>query len=200
MGICIERSSEVNASWNGNGVLTIGTSETLDPDDSLAQMVLHEICHALCEGPESLGRADWGLESFDRSKRIHEHACLRLQAALADQYGLRSFFAATTMFRSYYDQLPESPLTGEGAEVTMAQAAWDRANRGPWSAPLHSALQRTAKIAQALSGITTESSVWHSSHKRPSRKGPLGVDELSQLASDHERRAGSGIGGEQQSN
>jgi hypothetical protein len=161
MGIRVERSCEVNASWNGSGVLTIGTPETLDPDDSLAQMVLHEICHALCEGPESLDLPDWGLPSFGRSNRIHEHACLRLQAALADQYGMRSFFAATTMFRSYYDQLPESPLSGEGAEVALARAGWERANHGPWSVPLHSALQRTALIAQALRGITTASSIWH---------------------------------------
>jgi hypothetical protein len=46
MGMRIERSAEVNASWNGAGVLTIGTPETLDPDDCLAQMILHESCHA----------------------------------------------------------------------------------------------------------------------------------------------------------
>ena len=35
--------------------------ETLDEDDSLAQIVLHELCHALVEGPESLTKEDWGL-------------------------------------------------------------------------------------------------------------------------------------------
>ena len=32
MGIRIERSAEVNASWNGAGVFTIGTPETLEAD------------------------------------------------------------------------------------------------------------------------------------------------------------------------
>lgn len=137
MGIRIERSSEVNASWNGAGVLTIGTPETLDPDDCLAQMVLHELCHALCEGPESLHRMDWGLENSDPAKKVHEHACLRLQAALADQHGMRSFFAATTMFRSYYDRLPAEPLAaGDDPAIALAKAGWVRAHDGPWAAAL----------------------------------------------------------------
>ena len=162
MGIRIERSAEVNASWNGDGVLTIGTPETLDPDDSLAQMILHEVCHALCEGPESLPKPDWGLDNFNLAKRVHEHACLRLQAALADQVGLRAFFASTTMFRSYYDRLPADPLAaGDDPSIEMASAAWERAQQGPWAAPLREALERTALIARALNGVTTEDSLWH---------------------------------------
>lgn len=162
MGIRIERSAEVNASWNGDGVLTIGTPDTLDPDDSLAQMILHEVCHALCEGPESLQKPDWGLDNFNPAKRVHEHACLRLQAALADQVGLRAFFASTTMFRSYYDRLPADPLApGDDPSIEMARAAWELAQHGPWAAPLRETLVRTAQIARALHGVTTEDSLWH---------------------------------------
>lgn len=162
----IERSAEVNASWNGDGILTIGTSETLDPDDCLAQMILHEVCHALCEGPESLQKLDWGLDNFDPAKKVHEHACLRLQAALADQHGMRSFFASTTMFRAYYDRLPVEPLAAsddavDGPAIAYAKAGWERAHDGPWAAPLHEALRRTAQIACALHGLTTEDSLWH---------------------------------------
>lgn len=162
MGIRIERSAEVNASWNGAGVLTIGTPETLDPDDSLAQMILHEVCHALCEGPDSLQKPDWGLDNFNPAKKVHEHACLRLQAALADQVGMRSFFASTTMFRAYYDRLPADPLAaGDDPAIDMARAAWERAQHGPWAAPIREALERTALIARALRGMTTEESLWH---------------------------------------
>ena len=158
----IERSDEVNASWNGDGVLTIGTPETLDPDDCLAQMILHEICHALCEGPESLHQLDWGLESSDPAKKVHEHACLRLQAALADQYGMRSLFAATTMFRSYYDRLPADPLAaGDDPAITQAKAGWERAHHGPWAVALREALDRTAQVSRALHGLTMEDSLWH---------------------------------------
>ena len=162
MGMRIERSAEVNASWNGRGVLTIGTPETLDPDDCLAQMIFHEACHALCEGPESLDKPDWGLDRFGSAGKIHEHACLRLQAALADLHGLRSFFAATTIFRSYYDRLPAKPLeAGDDPAIALANAAWQRANDGPWAAPLHDALRRTAMITQALRDVTTNDSIWH---------------------------------------
>jgi hypothetical protein len=160
MGMRIERSAEVNASWDGAGVLTLGTDETLDPDDCLAQMVLHEACHALCEGPESLRLLDWGLQN-NPEKKVHEHACLRLQAALADRVGMRSFFAATTVFRSYYDSLPAEPLgAGEDPAIALAQAGWERAHSGPWGAVLLDALRRSAQIAVALRGVAPADSLW----------------------------------------
>jgi len=162
MGMQIVRSAEVNASWDGKSVLTVGTPETLDPDDSLAQMILHEACHALCEGPESLSKSDWGLESFNPEKKVREHACLRLQAAFADRYGMRSFFASTTVFRRYYDKLPANPLADDGdPAVEIARDAWDRANAGPWAEPLDEALRRTALIASAVDGVAGADSIWH---------------------------------------
>ncbi|MCA9238394.1 MAG: hypothetical protein KDA44_23135 [Planctomycetales bacterium] len=161
MGMRVERSAEVNASWDGAGVLTIGTPETLDPDDSLAQMILHETCHALVEGPGCERLLDWGLVNAP-DKKVHEHACLRLQAALADTVGMRAFFAATTMFRPYYDALPAAPLADDGdPAVSLATAAWGRATRGPWAKPLQEALQRTAQIARALDGVTSPDALWH---------------------------------------
>ncbi|MGL4513148.1 MAG: hypothetical protein ACRCT8_08660 [Lacipirellulaceae bacterium] len=162
MGMRVERSAEVNASWNGDGVLTIGTPETLDPDDSLAQMVLHEACHALCEGPESLRLLDWGLGGTTPAPKVHEHACLRLQAALADEQEMRPFFAATTTFRAYYDRLPAEPLApGEDPAIALARGGLRRAEEGPWGAALREALTRTAQIARALHGVTDDRSLWH---------------------------------------
>lgn len=162
MGMRVQRSSDVNASWDGCGTLTIGTPETLDPDDCVAQMILHEVCHALCEGPECLTKPDWGLDNSDPAKRVHEHACLRLQAALADQCQMRSFFAATTFFRSYYDQLPDDPLAdGSDPAIAVAKVAWVSAQRGPWAEPLSDALLHSAMIARILEGITTAESIWH---------------------------------------
>ncbi len=162
MGMQINRSSEVNASWDGESVLTIGTPETLDPDDCLAQMILHEACHALCEGPQSLKLPDWGLESFNPEKKVREHACLRLQAAFADRYRMRSFFAATTVFRRYYDQIPEDPLgDGNDPAIAVARRAMQYANQGPWAQPLDDALRRTALVAAALDRIADAQSLWH---------------------------------------
>lgn len=171
MGMRIERSAEVNASWDGNGVLTIGTPETLDPDDCLAQMILHESCHALCEGEQSLHKPDWGLESFNPNKKVREHACLRLQAKLADRYNMRSFYASTTMFRRYYDQLPSDPLgDGNDPAIEIAREGWERANNGPWAQPLNEALRRTAIISETLRGITDCRSIWHLPDSRPAAK------------------------------
>jgi hypothetical protein len=160
LGIEVKRDSTVFAHWDGEGTLRIGTPETLDADDSLAQMIFHEVCHALVEGPDAFKLPDWGLEN-DPSRRVHEHACLRLQAVFSDAYGLRSFLAATTMFRSYYDQLPENPLESvEDPAVELALAGWERARQGPWAAPLDRALRLTSKIAEVIDEIAPESSLW----------------------------------------
>lgn len=161
MGMRVVRSTEVNASWDGAGVLTIGTAETLDPDDCLAQMILHEACHALVEGPDCLTKLDWGLRN-EPAKKVHEHACLRLQAALADQVGMRSFFASTTVFRGYYDQLPAEPLAPcEDPAVELALPAWQRAKQGAWAAAIDEALRKTADIRLLIQGQAPESSLWH---------------------------------------
>jgi len=160
LGVQVERDSSVFASWDGSGVLRIGTPETLDPDDSLAQMILHELCHLLVEGPEAINLPDWGLES-DPSKVVHEHAALRLQAALADTVGLREFFAATTVFRKYYDRLPKSPLEVDGdPAVQLALAAWQRSRTFPWAEPLDRALRMTADIARMLQNVAPPDSLW----------------------------------------
>ena len=161
LGMQVQRSHEVNASWDGRQTLTIGTAETLDADDCLAQMILHEICHALCEGPESLTKPDWGLESFDSSKRIHEHACLRLQAALADRFGLRQFFASTTMFRRYYDHLPPDPLATDGdPAVAMARLALRRATDSRWLETIEAAMAATLEIRRIVENLSPPDSLW----------------------------------------
>ena len=47
IGFTVRRSADVYASTDGRRTIVIGTPETLDPDDCLAQMILHELCHAL---------------------------------------------------------------------------------------------------------------------------------------------------------
>ncbi len=160
-GMSVLRDASVFASWDGTGVLRIGAPETLDADDSLAQMILHETCHALIEGPEAWSRPDWGLDIDNPAQRVHEYACLRLQAALADQYGLRAFLASTTNFRNYYDGLPANPLDDNNdPAVVLALVGWQRARHGPWARPLDRALRITSVIANALREIAPSDSLW----------------------------------------
>ena len=161
MGMTVVRDDSVFAAWDGKGTLTIGTPETLDPDDCLAQMILHEVCHALIEGPDAWNKPDWGVQIDNRAQRVREHACLRLQAALTLPHGLRTFLAATTNFRKYYDQLPENPMTGDDDPATaIARAALPRATTGPLAKPLRDALCRTAKVAEIIRETVDETSLW----------------------------------------
>ena len=50
-GIEVVRDPNVFASWDGEAVLTLSSEDCFDADDCLAQMIFHEICHALVAGP-----------------------------------------------------------------------------------------------------------------------------------------------------
>jgi len=147
IGFQVQRSPEVYASTDGTGVMMIGTPSTLDPDDCLAQMILHELCHSLIEGVQSLGVPDFGLDNESERDVVREHACLRLQAWLTGEHGLREVLAPTTDFRSYYDDLPADPL---GDETDPANAAAKlgaaRSEQAPWAPHLGDGLEATAKI------------------------------------------------------
>ena len=147
IGFRVERSAEVYASSDGKGVMTIGAASTLDPDDCLAQMILHELCHSLIEGKGSLGVPDFGLDNESERDVVREHACLRLQAWLTGKYGLRRALAPTTDFRSYYDDLPEDPCADEADPVTAAaKLGAARSQEAPWAPHLWEGLEATRKV------------------------------------------------------
>lgn len=157
IGFRVERSAEVYASTDGKGVMTIGDPTTLDPDDCLAQMILHELCHSLIEGTESLAVPDFGLDNETERDLVREHACLRLQAWLTEKHGLRRVLAPTTDFRSYYDELPEDPLADDGdPAVVLARAGAARSNAAPWAPHLGEGLEATARILEVASQLGAE--------------------------------------------
>lgn len=148
IGFRVERSSEVYASTDGRGLMTIGRPSTLDADDCLAQMVLHELCHSLIEGRASLHLADFGLDNESARDVEREHACLRLQAWFTGQYGLRRVLAPTTEFRDYYDRLPGDPLAVDEPAAEMARAGATRSEEPPWAPHLRQGLGATARIIE----------------------------------------------------
>lgn len=161
LGIELERSSEVFASWDGDRRLTISTPDQMDPDDCLAQMVFHELCHALVAGPEKHHLVDWGLPLAEEGDHVEEHAANRLQAALAARHGLRGFFGTTTEYRLYYDRLPDDPLRLDGDPATpLARAAWERATKGPWAEVLDEALVATRSLVDAVRPFARAPSLW----------------------------------------
>lgn len=157
----IVRSDDVYASFDGEHTLTLCKSASFDADDSLAQMILHELCHGLVAGKKGAGRPDWGLSNTDERDLVLEHACHRVQAALADEYGLRALFAVTTEWRPYWDALPIDPLRvgGDDPAIARARTAFERAHNGPWAHAIQTALMRTAQLAATLrdAGVASDS-------------------------------------------
>jgi hypothetical protein len=154
IGFRVERSAEVYASTDGKGVMIIGEPSTLDPDDCLAQMILHELCHSLIEGAQSLHVADFGLDNESERDVVREHACLQLQAWLTDKHGLRQALAPTTDFRSYYDELPRDPFADSDDPATgMGRAGAARSEQAPWAPHLWQGLEATARVMKAAQEV-----------------------------------------------
>ena len=161
LGLEVVRSAEAYASYDGQGTLTLASAEYLDPDDCLAQMIFHELCHLLVSGEAARGLADWGVDNTSAKDLVYEYATNRLQAALAQGYGLRRFMAVTTVWRGYYDALPHDPLTPEhDAAARLARAGLERARHEPYRTVLHQALAATAQLAEALRDWMPQDSLW----------------------------------------
>ena len=156
LGLTVRRSTEVYASTDGQGVMTLGSDETLDSDDCLAQMIFHECCHWLVEGTASERLPDWGLDNITDRDQPREMACLRLQAFLAERHGLRAVLAPTTDFRAYYDALPADPFEPRhDPSVAPAILALARADDEVQFAALHAALEATGEIVRAAARVVT---------------------------------------------
>lgn len=153
LGFRVQRTGDAYASTDGRGNLLIGGGESLDADDAVAQLVFHEICHAAVQGPSCWRLPDWGLSNTDERDVWREHACLRVQAALAAAAGLRRLMTPTTEYRHYYGALPSDPLgpspldvSSETARLAAATLTWFEASS--WREPVEQALVATA--AQVL--------------------------------------------------
>lgn len=160
MGLRIERGPESYATTDGHGTLVLSDTDGMDPDDCLAQMILHEICHSLVSGSQSFGWVDWGLDNEGTRDVVLEHACLRLQAALLSPLGLRRILGPTTDFRAFYDALPADPFEerdeAERESIVRARAALVRRRQRPWREHLQGALEASATILHAASEATSD--------------------------------------------
>jgi len=153
IGFAVERTADAYATSDGRGLIAIGADDVLDADDAFAQLLFHELCHAITEGERAIDSPDWGLDNIP-SHQVREHACLRFGAVLAERFGLRALMAPTTEYRSYYetlaiDALADDPLAPDPA-VAIAAAARGRFEGSSWRAPIEEALARTAALALQL--------------------------------------------------
>ncbi len=154
LGLQVRRVADAYASTDGAGVLSIAIDEELDGDDSLAQMIFHEICHWLVEGPEAATKVDWGIDNTGTDHEWREHACLRTQWVLAGRFGLRAVLAPTTDFRAVWDRFDDELLLDRAdLSVQAAIKAIGRSDEAPWSPALDEALEATALLADAVARV-----------------------------------------------
>lgn len=154
-GLNICRCDHAYASSDGTGTLTIATRQQLDADDCLAQIILHELCHAICQGDASWQQVDWGLAIEGQQALLEEQTCLRLQHALACRYGLRHVLAPTTEHRAFYDGLGDESFSTDDTSV-LARAALGRASSPPYFPHLDRALEQTGELARTVAQWTPD--------------------------------------------
>lgn len=155
LGLHVRRDPAIFSMTDGKGLLSLGPRDSLDPDDCLAQMVFHELCHWITNGLDTFHERDWGFPLWE-DVDPREHACLRLQATLSERHGLRGWMGPTGGFRQYYDRIPEDtvqPIDDSPWEQNVVQIARDaiaRADQAPWVGPVNEALAATAAIRGVL--------------------------------------------------
>lgn len=160
IGLRVVRTSDAYASTDGRGTLAIATDDGMDADDSLAQMIFHELCHSLVEGEESFCSPDWGMDNTGPDHDFREHACLRVQSVLTSRFGLRGVFAPTTEFRTtFWNTLTGDVLADrDDKSVQLAILALRRAEKHPWAPHLLNALEASERIARVVVHNATTSS------------------------------------------
>jgi hypothetical protein len=155
LGLTVRRNAEIFSATDGTGLLELGPRGDLDADDAVAQMIFHEICHWITNGADTVAERDWGF-ALDGLGDPREPAGLRVQAALADSIGLRSFLGPTGFFRQYYDRIPANPLQPiddserEAQVVALAIDALDRSAGPPWAPHLQQALAATERFKDTV--------------------------------------------------
>lgn len=160
LGLTVRRDPAIFSRTDGRGMLWLGPRHDLDPDDSVQQMVFHELCHWITNGVDSGREEDWGFPLSDADDP-REFACLRLQAWLADQYGLRTIFGPTGQYRAYYDRIPVDPLqplddrAAEAHIVAIAAEAIARSQQPPFQPHLGAALAATAALRDTVAPFLT---------------------------------------------
>lgn len=123
LGGTLVRSDDCFVSWLGDRQqLLVANEPDLDADDTLAQIILHELCHHLIQGPDSWHEDDWGLNNMTDDDLPNEHAALRVQAALLSTPLQRQYLQPTTDHRWFYESLGDDPLHSAVHAATDARS------------------------------------------------------------------------------
>lgn len=158
LGLTVRRDPSIFSRTDGSGMLWLGPRADLDADDTLCQMLFHEICHWATNGVASFQAEDWGfpLQDYDDPR---EFGTLRLQAWWADRHGLRTMFGPTGKYREYFDRIapgqggaltPLDDSPGEARILAIAHQAIAVASAPPFAPVVDEALAATAAIKKVV--------------------------------------------------
>ena len=123
-GFRLARRSTSYVWYDGRGEVAIAPDEELDADDTLAQIILHEMVHLLVQGEAARTEPDWGLDNLTDSDAYLEEAALVVQLRLLSLWGLEAVLVPTTDFRGYY--LTEAASEARTDRLSAAEAGWER--------------------------------------------------------------------------
>ena len=140
-GFRLARRSASYVWYDGRGEVAIAPDEELDADDTLAQIILHELIHLLVQGEEARTEPDWGLDNLTDRDAYLEEAALVMQLRLLRQWGLEAVLVPTTDFRSYY--LAEAATEVRADRLQAAAAGWARWLDWPQREAAEAALRAT---------------------------------------------------------
>jgi hypothetical protein len=155
LGLTVRRDPAIFSRTDGSGMLWLGPRDDLDADDTVCQMLFHELCHWITNGVDSFRAEDWGFP-LDDADDPREFGCLRLQAWLAERHGLRGMLGPTGTFRQYYDRIPADVLEPlddspwEAEVVAIARRAVATAQQPPFAPAVDEALAATAALKQVV--------------------------------------------------
>ncbi len=155
LGLHIRRDPNVFAATDGTGLLSLAPRKDLDPDDTLSQQVLHELCHWMVNGEETFSERDWGYELDVEMQDPREKACLRLQAWLTEPHGLREMMANTGLYRPYFDLLEDPAVAMDDSDaerdvLRLFEAGRALVSREPYWSVIQESLAATAALKQVV--------------------------------------------------
>lgn len=143
-GFRLARRSTSYVWYDGAGEVAVAPDDELDADDTLAQIILHELVHFLVQGEAARNEPDWGLDNLTDRDAYLEEAALVMQRRLLAVWGLESVLVPTTDFRPYY--LEQAASEQRADRIEAAEKGWQRWLAWPHRRSAEEALEAT-KVA-----------------------------------------------------
>ena len=126
------------------------SDETLDADDAFAQLVFHELCHAITEGEGAVASPDWGLDNSAGASSCASTPVSGSARTWRSASGCGRRWRRPPNIARYYDALAARSAgadAGSGDRDRRSRRAFGSTLR-PGARPIEEALAATAVLAE----------------------------------------------------